>query len=268
MSETQKDAQNAVVYINDKAHLELSADQYIYPIKTPDDAFKLYVAMKRYASFEIKKFFDRVLPKSKQRSATEISVETQDQSEIREFVMNNFLYFIGVVLEDGTEPSIILQRQWMEENPLFVERVFNFGINVTGRKTKDEEQFKKAVLVFGQKEKKIEVRYSLYSIERKIEEDIIFYLVLDKLSQSDKHQYDKATAVIRNNRRLETFFQGNWDVIEQLCNHRLKRIEGPVVVRGKACTEENREEWISLIPFITKISVMGEAIQDIELKNV
>jgi hypothetical protein len=268
MSDTQKDSRNAVAYIDDKPVLELAADQYIYPINTPDDAHKLYVAMRVYEPYPVKKFYDQILPKRKRRTATESTVETPDLADMREFVMNHFECFFGAELEDGSEPSIELQRQWLEENPTFAERIFNLGINTVGPRVRpDEAKVGKAILLFGQKEQRIPLEYRLYSPKRKVEESLRFDAVIEKLSQPDKHQYDKATAVIENSRRGETFLEGNWDVIEQLCEHRLRRLEGAVMIGGQACMEDNKDAWVKRLLLIPKIYIMSQAFQSIDLKN-
>lgn len=270
MSETQKsDARNVLVYVDQRPVLDLAGNQLTYSITTPNDAFKLLVTMRMYESFEVKKFYDQVLPKSKHRTDSETQTESQDHADLREFVLNHFVSFSGAVLEDGREPSTEQQREWLNENQTFVERIFNLGINdVSPKIIAESEHNGPAVLVLGPKEHRVPLEYRLYSHTRKVVETIHFDAVLERLTQSDRHQYDKATTVISNKRRRETFFEGNWDVIEQLCNHKLKRLEGDVVIDGQPCNEANREVWLKRLPLIPKIYIMSQVIQSIELKNV
>lgn len=269
MTETLNDARHAVAYVDDKPVLELAADHYIYPINTLDDRFKLYVAMKAYQPYSVKKIYDLVLPRRKQRTATERSVEIQDLAPIRDFVLDHFIFFSGAQLEDGSEASVEMQKQWLEENPSFLERIFRFGLDAVGP-SDDFETLEsgtgKAILVFGQKEHRIKLEMRLYSPERKQEERIKLTAILEKLTQSDKHKYDKAIAIIENSRRNETYLQANWDVIEQLCNHKLRKLEN-AVINGEACEESNRDSWIKQLPLIAKIYIMGQANQEIDLKN-
>lgn len=267
MSDTQQDSRNAVAYLDGKPVLELAGDQYVYPINTPDDQFKLYVAIRAYEPYAVKRFYDQVVPKRKRRTTTEQTFETQDAADVRAFVMDHFSSFSGASLEDGSEPSPTQQKEWLKENPVFVERIFRLGIDAVGPRTRpDQAKPGKAILVFGQKEHRIPLEFRLYSPGRQCEEILRPVAVLDKLTQPDKHNYDKAISIIENSRRGEIYTEANWDVIEQLCDHKIKRLEG-AVLDGQACVESNKEAWVKRLPLIAKIYVMAQAVQDIELKN-
>jgi len=267
MSDTQKDSRNAIAYLDGNPVLDLAADRYIYPITTPDDQFKLYVSMRAYEPYAVKKFYDQVLPKRKRRTSTETTVETPDAADLRSFVMDHFEHFSGAALEDGSEPGPELQRQWLEENPVFVERIFRQGVDMVGPRTRpDEAKPGKAILVFGGNAQRIPLEFRLYSPERTCEETIRPVAVIDKLTQSDKHKYDKAISIIENSRRGETYTEANWDVIEHLCNSRLNRIEG-AVINGEPCEAANKEDWIKRLPIIPKIYIVGQAVQSVDLKN-
>jgi hypothetical protein len=270
MTDTPKASQpqkSAVVYVDGKPCLELAADRYIYPINTPDDQFKLYVAMRVYEAYAIKKFYDQIIPKRKRRTTAENTVETPDMADMRTFVLDHFESFTGAVLADGSAPGPEQQKLWLEENSTFLERIFRLGIDSVGpRERPDEARLGKAILLFGQKEQKIHLEFRLYSPERKFEEVLRPIAIIDKLTQSDKHQYDKAISIIENSRRGETYTEANWDVIEQLCNQRLKCLEG-AVIDGQPCTAINKESWVKRLLLIPKIYIMSQAIQDVEIKN-
>jgi hypothetical protein len=267
MTETQetKDARNAVVYIEDIPCLELAADSYIYPVNTPGDRFKLMVAMRPYEPYSVKKFYDQMMPKRKTRSAGEHELVTSGDADLCEFVMAHFQSFSGAELEDGSEPTIEQQKEWLENNDAFMSRIFRNGVDAL-KLVDAPETTGKAILVFGQKEHRIEYELTLFSPERKTEETIQITAKLEKFSQSDKHKYEKAISFIENSRRKESFVEANWDVIEQLFNHKTIGMDG-AVIDGKPCAADNREAWIKRLPLIHKLFVVGKAIQDIDIKN-
>lgn len=263
--ENSNDARNAVAYIDDKPCLELVTDEYIYPVNTPGDRFKLYVSMKPYEPYAVKKFYDQMMPRRKARAAGEHEIVTSDDADIVEFVKDHFLSFSGATLEDGTEPTLEQQREWISGNDAFAGRIFRNGVDALKSPDAPEESGK-AILVFGQKEHKIEYEIVLYSPERKTEETIKLTAYLEKFTQPDKHKYEKAISFIENSRRKESFVEANWDVIEQLCNHKIIRLEG-AVINGESCEKSNIQDWIKMYPLIHKLFVVGKAIQDIDIKN-
>jgi len=269
MSETQTDARNAVVYIDDQPCLDLAADVFTYPVDTPDEQFTLMVSMRAYKPYPVKKFYDQCIPKRKQRSSVERAIEAPDYTDLRAFVLDHFLSFEGAELEDGSEPTIEQQRQWLKENPVFLERIFRNGIEKVGAPGKAEPSGEsgKAVLLFGQREHHIPLEIGLYSPETGTRETLRFTAHLERLSQSQKHQYDKAISVIENSRRNELYQENNWDVIEQIANQALKRLDGAVVIDGEPCAEANKENWIARLPLLMKVYALAQAIQEIDIKN-
>jgi hypothetical protein len=269
MSDTQKESRNAVVYIDGVPQLELAADHYIYPVTTPDEQFKLYVKIRVYESYAIKKFYDQILPRRQRRSNAESITRIPDATDMRQFVMDHVEELIGVVLEDGQSPSLEEQKQWLRENPLFVERIFREGIDRVSRANEKRQEPGKLVMLLGQKEVKIPLRLRLYSTERNCEEILTPVMVMERLSESDRHQYHTAINLIENSKFGESYSEANWDVIEQLCNQRLFRFEG-AVFNGTPCGATNRsgkEGWIARIPIVMKIYAMTSSMQDIEIKN-
>lgn len=268
MSDSLKDSRPAVCYIDDQPHLDLAADSYIYPINTPDDQFKLYVELRPYQPFEVKRFYDLCIPRRKQRTAAERSIQSPDFSEMRSFVLDHVIGFSGAQLEDGSEPSQEQQLEWIKENPKMQERVFRLGVDaVAPRIQESPAPSGKAILLFGQKEHRINLEIKLYSKEKKREETIPYTAVLKKLTESQYHQYDKAITIIENARRSEMYQESNWDVIEQLCNQNLNYLQGAVVIEGKPCSADDKDTWIKQVPLIHKIYMMAQITQGVNLKN-
>ena len=270
MPDTQTDSRqivSAIAYPGDAPQLELAGTELIYPITTADERFKLYCAVRPYLPFAVKKFYDQVIPKRRRRTAAETTVETPYPTDMREFVREHFLSFFGAVLESGEEPSVEMQRAWLDDNPAFLERIFREGFDRVGpRVRKTEPPQKKAILVFGRQDTRVDSEMRLYSRERKCEETLRVVHIIGRLTEADRHQIDSAISAIENARRGETYTSGNWDVIELKYNERIKSLDG-ALINGQACTPQNKTDWAKLVPFIMKFYVITQAFGEIELKN-
>lgn len=272
LAETQARTKEAVVYLDDVPHLELTAEELVYPIRTPDESYKVYCHMRRYEPWEIKPWYDVVVPKRRRRSQSESSIETPDTSEQQKFVLDHLIRMEGVQCEDGSEPTLEQTKGWLAENPAFTRRIFTEGVDRVGPRDRVQLDTSagKPMLVFGRATSAIRTEVTLYSRDRKADEIVPVVHTLTRLSESDRHQYDKAVAVIENARRGEVYYQSNWDVIELLYNHRIKSLSG-AVMDGQACNEQNKGDaksgWARLVPFVMKVYVMAQAFLEIDLKN-
>ena len=271
MSHTRNDSGQAVSYLDDLPVIELTAQEWIYPVTTADGRFKLYFHLKPYPAFAVKSFYDQLMPRRKSRTANEQVVMDADFTGVRRFIDDHFLALSGIALEDGSEPTLEQQQQWLAQpqNADFKVRAFREGIDKVGLREAAEVRPGKVFMVFGQADTRTPSEILLYSPERKTDELIRVTHTLARLSESDRHQYDKAIKFIENTRRQESFVEANWDVIEGLYNQKVKSLDG-AVLNGDPCTEANKDGkdgWCALVPFCWKVYVMGSVYGDIELKN-
>lgn len=267
MTDAQKETRAAISYIDGRACLELQADEFIFPIRTRDDRWKLLFHMKPYQPYEVKRFYDEMIPRRKRRTAAQMTVETPDYTEANRFVLDHFVRMEGATLADGSEPSIEQQRQWLEDNPDFLTRVFREGYDAVGSRDEIEEPTAgKAILVFGRQDYRIRTEFKLYSPERQTDETVPVVHVMARFSQSDRHQYDRAIRVIEHGRRGELYTEANWDVVESIYDQRVKSLEG-AIFGGESCVESNKTEWKKAVPFCAKVYVTAQAFSEVELGN-
>ena len=206
-----------------------------------------------------------ILPRSKRRTQAESVIQKTGTDAVCKFVLDHFLYLIGVEDEKGNVPKIEQQIQWLKDNEQFTERIFRNGIDSIAS-ISQEDIDKKMVLLFDKKDHRTPLELHLYSLEKQSCVTVRMTAVFSRMMQPDKHKYEKAVAVIENSRQGTTFFEANWDAIEQLCNIKLNSLEG-AFMDGKPCVEANKEAWIKKMPFIYKIYAIGKAMQDIDIKN-
>ena len=244
--------------------LELGAEEWIFPALEGEP--QLYAHLLPYEDWELKKFYDSVIPHRRQRSSQESVLEV-DTAGIVDFIGKHFLGFSNAVLEDGTEPALDQQRKWLDDNRDLKVRLFRVGLErFEPRDVAQKPTGQRPILLLGQQEHIVDAETLLWSEERKCEERIRMRHALGRMSESDKHQYERSISFIENSGRRETRTELNWDVILGLYNRLARRIEG-AVLDGLPCVQENREQWIKKVPFCMKIFVMASAYTEIDLKN-
>lgn len=259
---------NAVNYQDDRPLLELAAEEWIFPVLTANEQFKLLFHMRPYRAYEVKKFYDVMSLRRRSRGGQERVLEIPDQSEAKQFFDEHFLKLGGVELENGEEPSPEQQREWINSHADIKVSVFrqgydgirNLELNGNGHVPR------RLTLLLDSADQKVSCRWRIHSPERKTDEELILLHHLGRLTQADRSLYTKAMRFVENTRTNEQYLEGNWDIVEQLYDSKIKRLEG-AVVDGRPCTEENREGWKPLVPFCLKNFVMSAAMEEVDLKN-
>lgn len=252
---------NAVVLKDEKPVLELTAEEFVFPIRTPDDRHVVRFHMKPYRSYAVKAFYDDLMPRRKSLSRGERVIEVPDQSRIKSFVDAHFLRMEGVVV-NGEEPGVDIQRRWLNDNEAFMVRVFRQGYDAISTPDFAETNGHRPLQLFGPDYHEVDAQWTLHS--EGIDHRVIVTHKTARLSKIDHDKYQKAVRLIENNR--ESYVQANWDIVEQLYDQKVKSLEG-ALIEGKPCDEANSKEWIPLVPFCMKVFVMGQVSQELETKN-
>lgn len=254
---------DAVVLKDDKPVLELSAEEFIFPIKVNERHKPLLFHMKRYRSYSVKSFYDALIPVRRTLSRGEVLVEMQEyQDKIRQFIESHFVRLEGAAVGDA-EPTIENQRLWLgslRDDGLL--RIFTQGYDSISPPDFAETNGHRPLQLFGPEEHEVDAQWMLH--QGGIDHLVIVKHTMSRLTKIDHDKYKKAFRRIEKNR--ETYTQANWDVIEQFYDHKAKSLEN-ALIDGKPCNESNSKEWIPLVPFCMKIFVMGQIAQELETKN-
>lgn len=258
---------HAIVYVDDRPCLDLTAKEFIHPVLTMDERWKIYVHLSAYEPYEIKRFYSDISFMRKQRTASESLLEPRSVEGVYDFVDKHFLGLTGVELEDGSAPTREKALEWLNENPLMKTRIFRECIDRVGPRQVQDDDGGRPILVVGRVSHRVPTEAILYHPVRCKEETIKMVHTLERLTETDRYNYDKAISIIENARRRELYTDTNWDVIEIMYNRKVKSLEGACLDRTP-CTESNKEMWMKLVPFTVKIYVMAQAVGGIELKNV
>jgi hypothetical protein len=265
----QEQKQQAVSFVDDVPHLELAALEYVFPISVQDGQFKLLLRMKAARASAIKRIYDQLMIKRKSRGRSETEYRTTDSPGVKSFIDDHFISMDGATLEDGNEPSLDDQREWLNQNESFKVRIFREGYDAFTDGSVDEEQAAvkgKPVLVLSKPDHNIKVRWVLYSDETKSEAKLNFTVTMEKLVKADTHQYEKAFRLIENTKTNERYIESNWDVVESLFDRKAKKITG-ALLSGAPCDESTRDQWVKLLPFSLKVFVLAKMVEEVEIKN-
>lgn len=254
---------NAVVFQDDKPVLELAAEEFVFPIRTPDNRHVVRFHMKPYRAYAVKSFYNDLMPRRKTLSRGERVLEVADPSRIKQFVDAHFLRMEDVAGASGEEPGVDIQRAWLNANEGFMVSVFRQGYDAIGLPDFAESNGHRPLQLFGPNEHEVEAQWTLHADG--IDHRVIVTHTMARLTKPDHDRYQKAVRLMEN-ARGESYVQANWDVVEQLYDQKARKLAGALLA-GKPCDESNSKEWIPLVPFCMKVFVMGQVAQELETKN-
>ena len=252
----------AVVFQDEKPVLELTADEFVFPIRTPDERHVVRFHMKPYRAYAVKAFYDDLMPRRKSLSRGERIVELADSMRVRQFIDAHFVRMEGVEGANGEEVGIDIQRRWLNDNEAFMVRVFRQGYDAIVTPDFAETNGHRPLQLFGPEQHEVDAQWILHADG--IDHRLIVTHTTARLTKIDHDKYQKAVRMIENAR--ESYIQANWDIVEQLYDQKARSLAG-AVIGGKVCDESNLKEWVPLVPFCMKVFVMGQVSQELETKN-
>jgi hypothetical protein len=276
----EQDARPAVVYDSEGSPcLELSADELIYPIQSDDESYHMLVVMRPYMAHKLWAFYDKILPRKKAISGSEQEYVTPDFAELESFISEHFIRFAGVLtkggviseirLEGGDAPTAEIERKWLDQNPIFKRQIFRKGLDAIAPRRKMEAPSGDIVLFIGRVDQQIGTSMQLFSMEKKRIERIEMTHTIEKMTESERHQYDSAISLIENVKSRESYSSANWSVVEKMYNRKAKSVTG-ALLNGEPCTHANRDGrdgWAEKIPMVDKIYILAQAFGKIEMGN-
>jgi hypothetical protein len=227
--------------------------------------------MRPYEAFEVKKFYGSAIPRHTRRNRNELVLGTADDIESQDllrFIDEHFIRMTGVALEDGSEPTVEQQREWLNENPWFKYQVFSQGYDMHAVRNPEPDPVVtgKTVLLFARPTHKIHTEKILYSTEREQEVKIRLTHEVARISRIDEKLFRNASDIVQNFQTAQIYAAANWETIEGLYNSKVTAVEG-ALLEGESCTEKNKPGWIDKIPFCMKIQAIGQAFREIDLKK-
>jgi hypothetical protein len=265
------EARSAIKFIDEVPHYELAATELMFRDVQHDPTKPIYFHMKPYASRDMRQALSLVKAKSRAVGSKQI-LEDPDLLNMRPVFQKNFIRISNVKLKDGSEPTPKQQAEWCDRNMVMQVRIVSdhyTGVLLGDGSVQVEESADTSSFVIDIEATDAEVvnRYRLFSIERNENCEIRLTHHFKKESQADFALYRRATQRKEIDRRnAETVRETDYMMLESLYDRLVTCVEG-VVVDGAACTEENKSEWVSLVPFWIKKVAVDQLFDETTLKN-
>lgn len=266
MSNTPKKAscQNVIVYLNDRPHYELTADEIVFPIEFKHrgvNRLGYFAADAQVQESELKACLAAAMPGWVETAAARRLREDRpiEKTTARTFSLKHFR---RVYAATGSERA---QRDWFERNPGLQWKLYDEGYNQVLPDIQLESELTELDFE-AEFENAARLKRILYSPETERVEEIPTHHVFDVFSQKDVRVYDQASRITRDDRGGG--LRVNWDVLRvQLYDPLINRIEG-MVVKGEPCEKSNKPDWIKLVPFLDKMSALLSVFREDAEKNV
>jgi len=247
----------AVVYYDNKPVLELGADEFVFPILTHDGEHLVLFHLKPCLPAEIKLVYTKAAYSTWTADALLRGIDEREA-----FLDRHLIKISGLQTTDGVEPSLDEQRSWLKENPQFKVALWESFVDAKFHEVQDVA--KRGTILSMAYTQKVKSRWCLYCPERSKEAPIVMTHHFTRLTREDHDRYWKAFKIIEKARGngLQHRLEADWDVVEQLYDRRVNRLEG-AVIDGAPCEEANKRDWIDCVPFPLKDSGLDAAVQQI-----
>lgn len=252
-------SKNVVVQKDDQLLYELTADEMVVPLEFEagdTTAVAFFHLDAQVSAFEHKVLASAsTLRYKRAESGGGRELQITDDDKVQAFISKHFRTISGL---DGEYTSEQI-REWLESNPQIKSRLYREGYD---RVLLDSPPSSSKLSLIISPEVKTRGKRILA-----LEDTVVtvpFIHTTRKETELDRLKHRKALKISERGQYQDHTL--NWDVIEQLYNDLILSVEG-FLVKGKACTKENKPDWVGLIPFPDKAFVVGRVFNASALKN-
>lgn len=256
---------------------ELTDPTWDFPVVIEDGGqeYELVFCMRPYSAQEMKELLIEMSQQFEAVSKNKTKVRPIEQSVCAPFFDRHFVKMLGIRNEDGSEPSIEEQKQWIDENdPLYNLKasVVLLGYGDINSVHPETGGFGDGKMVLRMGRSNVDVRcfMRLWNAARERAERLECVFWFSRPTDRDRREHERGLGASEIQRRKQTVMWHklrNYDVTEQLFDRLVRRVEG-FTVRGRQCSEENVEEWKGLIPFWFKVFAVDELFRGVQIKKV
>ena len=263
--ERDKQIMTNVIVHQDRPCYDFAGDEICFPIAfqigADNEVLIFFHCDAQYQQQEVKAFLNDSLAGYKTTDSGARELDVSDDSAISRFVEKHLRRASGPVI-DG-EPSKEATIGWLRDNG-YTARIYREGYD---RILPDDQEEAAPKLTLTRAESvTITSRRVLYCPETEDCATVVRLAhVRRKETEEERIHYRRAARLSERGRRQTIRF--DWDVIARLYDGGAKSIQGGLV-NGKPCTEENKSEWLALVPFLEKAFVVGQQFSRTILKNV
>lgn len=243
---------------------ELTAEELVFPvgITEENEDYAILVHMKPYTARSCKELLAGVGVKMKLGAE---NLFLSDSTPAYKFFWSNFRGLSEIEFEPGTPPTPDQAKKFIQDNPRyrFEEQTVLRGYGGIGIEYSPDPPSKKFQI--SKSKRVVKTFFTLYQ-EGEIQKIIIKHY-FNQESEFDFRQYNQATARSKVTKKNEWMKVEDYAVVEQIYNRLIKTVDG-YRIDGEPTTEDNKEEWVKLVPFWHKHFVLQEYFKGVQVKNV
>lgn len=270
---------NAVAYLDNLPVWDVSADEVCFPIlvemnyKGKFKEFVLFPALSQHTDRQSKKGFAYENKKVLRATISDMKIRgdemqfaSSDESAIHKFVDLHFTRFHNATISHEE------QIAYLNKNSFLKTKIFREGIEGISLKEQDVELVGEGEDIdifsinFDNPVEEISLTQELFSPEKGRLEEIDITHFWGPATDPDFAAFKKATHQTYNSRKRTFVARENYDVLEQLYNSKVTKVEG-MCVGSERCVETNKKNWVDLIPLEHKLVVLELIFRKIRTKN-
>lgn len=275
MADSRKDTRSkeeksfALTYLDEKPVWDFSADLVAYALGMAGNTV-LVPVLRQHTNPEEKRGFFTENAAALRLAASGIKVKGDDmeipepnEKPLRDFIDLHFEFLFGVSSSD-----VDVHKAFLDENPYIKSRIFREGVD--GVQGSDEEEEVKSNFIFDimspNRERDVDTQQILFSIERNRAERVVLTHKMAEVTDAIYREYKGATTRKVQARTRKVFAMEDYNVLSNVYNKLVISISGAVVDK-KPCSNDNKKEWVDLVPLGQKLSVLTALMREIEGKN-
>lgn len=190
------------------------------------------------------------------------------KTEVIQFFWSHFIRLSGpgVRRKDGSEGTPEEHREWVTGHPRFdIERTAVIG-GYAGLKLAPAEEIASSLLDMVDTNEVVAFQ-NVFS--HAIGKECILRMThrFRAETEADNRRYQQAIGNVRVfTRKRESQVLVNYDTLEQIYDGLILAVDG-MTCNGKPCAQENKDEWVRLVPFWHKDIVLTELFRGASAKN-
>lgn len=279
MADTRKDTQStkdersfALTYVDNTPVWDVKADLITFALPMKDGKLMLPV-LRQHTDPEAKTGFFKEAAFALKKATSGIklkgdNIELPDLNEapLQNFVDAHFDHFVGV-----SSDNFSAHRAWLDARPFMKSRIFREGVQGISYEAPEESLDSGDDFIFdimeSEKEREVEIFQKLFSVEKTRVETVVMSHFVREVTENIYQKYRKATTRQLNSRQKKLTNLEDYSLLSEVYNDLIVRVDG-MVVGGVACAEDNKSDWVNLVPLEHKLLVLAVLMREIEGKNV
>ncbi len=258
----------------DGSPYELTQEELIFPqiLDIGDVAREIWVHLRRYSNPDLRELLSNTgIAYESAGSRGKIRAVSSNASLVQKFFDDHFLKLSKVSSEDGSEPSLEIQKEWLaEQDPLrdIKRRAVLLGFGGIHSEISGEDPGGTLVLTVGKKTEKVSCRLIMVDPEMGKARFYNFCHVFRMPTKADGNRHSRSTGETEiNTRKSQWGVDVDHDALELLYNDLIERAEG-YSMQGEECLENNKERWVRQIPYWHKYHALEELFRGVQTKNL